>query len=205
MVLRPDEEASLSQIERDRELRGNIGSGLKAAGSLALGAGAAGIGGKLMPFLNQYIPADLAVKGISKLSPKVGDFLKRGQAMGLNIEEGLQFVKDKLGGDQPAKQSLNIIEQESPELFQYLNEEIRKGRTPLQAAGLARLASSKFLNQIKKLEKNHKTNWTSIIQSVFGNEGMANPSQQPQQEQQQTGGSEKLMAILQKIQQSRGG
>jgi hypothetical protein len=210
MVLRSDEEANQAEIERDKRLRGNIAKGVKAAASI----GAASVGGplasKIMPFLNQYIPSSLAVKGISKVSPKLGSFLKKGQEMGLDIEEGLNFIKNEMSGEKAkenAKENRNIIEQYSPELHQFIDQEIKKGRKPIEAGAIAQ-NDKRFKNVIGKLMKDHKTPWSNILESVYGSSEMA---QQPQntssevQQQQPGQGQAALMAILQKIQQTRSG
>ncbi len=219
MVLRSDERANEAEVERDRNFRGNVRKGVSSAASLAGGAASGALAAKVMPFINQYIPAGLAMKGISKVSPKLGAFLQKGHEMGMDVEEGLTFIKDKLGGNkqEPAKQNGNIIEQYSPNLFQYMKDLIGKGGSPIEAAAKAR----KFLDKkeqdiISKMEKDHKTDWSSIVESVFGGQGMAQPQPQqgqqqqpgPQGQPQQSGqagpGSQKLMSILDMINQKLG-
>ena len=195
MVLRSDEAANQAQIERDKKYRGNI---KKAAATVATTAGTAaavgsGLASKVMPFFNQYIPTALAIKGINKVSPQLGSFLKKGQDMGLNVEEGMNFIKDKLSKGEkqrPANQERNIIEQYSPELHQFIKERVGKGDTPI-AAGLAARTSKKFDDAITKLTKDHKSPWSSIVESVFGNGQTAQPTQQqnPQQSQNQPSGN----------------
>ena len=208
-MLRPDEAANRSVIERDERLRSNIGRGAKAIASIATTAAAPAIGSRILPFLSEYIPVDLAMKGISKISPKVGDFLRKGMESGLDVKEGLNFLKDKLTPKESAEESRNIIEQYDPELHQFLDQEIKKGRTPIEAGALAQL-NKKFTSSITKLTKDHKTPWSGILQSVYGGQqSQAQPTQEQQTNQlnqQQPGqGQAALMAILQKLQQSRGG
>jgi hypothetical protein len=209
-TMRPDERASEEQIRREKEFNESVKGGLKKTAGLGLSAAGAGLGSRILPFLSEHIPFDLALKGISKISPKVGDFLKRGMEKGLNAKEGMDFVKDKIqkSEPQPAKDQRNIIEQYSPELHQFIKEEVTKGRPPLEAGALAQV-NDKFKKVIKKLEEDHKTPFSSILQSVYGGGqygGPVNLPQETQQPQQQTGkGQQALMAILQKIQQQRGG
>lgn len=222
MVLRPDEEANLSEIERDENIRSTLKKGAStalglAAGTTGLGVIGGGIASKIMPFLNQYIPTDLAMKGISKISPKLGDLLKKGQSMGLDLQEGLNFIKDKIsGGEETAKENRNIIEQYDPELHIYLTENLKKG-IPLIEAGKKALGHGRFKKSIEKMTKDHRSPWSAILQTVYGSMGVgkSQPEQQPQQpqqpitqnppqQQQQGQGQAALMAILQKIQQSRG-
>lgn len=216
MVMRSDESANEAEIERDQNFRGNVGKGVKAASGLA----SAGVGGalaaKIMPFLNQYIPAGLAMKGINKVSPKLGAFLQKGQDMGMDVQDGLDFLKEQIGASQKEtpKEDRNLIEQYDPNLFIYVRDLIKNGSSPIDAAAKAK----KFLDKkqqdvISKMEKDHKTDWGSIVQSVFGGEGTGNQQQGQQQPlppqgaqpQQQGGpGQQALMGILQKISQSLG-
>jgi hypothetical protein len=209
-TMRPDEQASLAEIERSKKFDSNIKSGIKTAANLGLTATGVGAATKVLPFLSEHIPMDLAIKGINKVSPKLGDFLKRGMAAGLDAKEGLDFIKNKLSPALPNEQDkkLNIIQQYSPELFQFIQEEMRKGRTSLQAAGLAKL-NGKYNSIIKKMEQDHKMPYSTIVESIFGQDpqSQGQPEMQQQQQQQQGGGQgqQALMSILQKIQQARGG
>lgn len=213
MVLRSDEVANQAEVERDQKFRGNVGKGFSAVASLGTAAAGGALASKVMPFLNQYIPAGLAMKGINKVSPQLGAFLQKGHEMGLDVEEGLDFIKGKLGGErkEPAKQDRNIIQQESPELHTFIDQEIRKGRKPIEAGALAQ-NDKRFSDVIKKLMKAHKTPWSSIIQSIYGTGDMAQSGQQRQAEQpaQPTQGSQggpgqqALMGILAKINQKLG-
>ncbi len=190
MVLRPDEEAAQAKERRAKSVLQTVqGVGLSAAGGIAAS--------KVMPFLNEYIPKELAVKGINKVFPKLGEILMKGQKLGMDVKEGLDFIKSKMPqeGQKTAKQGKNLIEEESPELHQFLDQEIRKGRNPIEAAVLAQ-HDKKFTETIKKLMKKHKVGWSDIIQSIYGAGDMGLPQQQPsgnaeqmgQQQQQQGGG-----------------
>lgn len=218
---RPDEKAAQSEIERAKKLNkvgktvagAAIGLGTAAIGGPGIASMASGLSSRLLPLLNKYITPDLAVKGISKVSPKLGEFLKKGMASGLPIKEGLDFLKGEMTKGQPQEQKApdqrNIIEQYSPELHQFLKDEITKGRPPIEAGALAQ-SQDKFKNIIKKLSQDHKTDFSSILQSIYGSgqQGSSQP-QQPQQQSQQSQqpgqGQQALMSILQKIQQARGG
>ncbi len=237
--LRPDEQAANAEIERAQSRDRTLKSGLKTAASTALAVGGTSLalggklGSKIMPFLNEYIPADLAMKGINKVSPRLGEFLKKGISKGLNLKDGLDFIKENIGTQEKAKEQRNILEQYSPELHEFIKGHVQKGKAPLEAAALATIGEEgkKFKGVIKKLVKDHKTSWSSIIQSIFGSEGNRQESlnkfnqkikqpgmldqeaerfqneygQQQQQQEQGGQGQKALMAILQKIQQTRGG
>ncbi len=88
-------------------------------------------------------------------------------------------------------------------VYNIAQELISKGRNPLEAAAIAQL-NDKFKNIIKKIENDNKTNWSSIIESVFGAAQQSPPEEQqvPQMQQQSQGGvSPELQAIGQKLQQ----
>lgn len=184
--LRPDEIAVESQIEKKKKEDTFLKNTAKTA--IGIGASAFGIGAasKIFPFLSEHIPLDLAIKGISKVSPEIGKFLKKGRDTGLDIKEGFDFIKNKINNTseetKPSKQNLNIIEQESPELFQFIDQEIKKGRKPIEAGALAQ-NDKRFTDAIKKLSKNHKTSWSNILQSIFGSGEQAQPQQSSTQQQ----------------------
>jgi hypothetical protein len=219
--LRPDEIATESRLRKSRERDENlkkglnvIGKGVKTAANIGLATAGATIASRVLPFLSEHIPVDLAIRGISKVSPKLGDFLKKGMSQGLDARKGMEYIRENiepkgkqeaLGKSKPNKR--NVIEQYSDELHEFLDDLIKKGRSPLEAGALAQL-NPKFKNIISKLEKDHKAPFSSILQAIYGQ------SRQPEQDQskaalqgqQQPGqGQQALMAILQKINQMRGG
>lgn len=162
--MRPDEEANRAEIQRDKKTRSNIAKGVGTAATLAVGGASA----RVLPFLSRFIPTDLAMKGLSKVAPKLSDFLKRGQSMGLNVEEGIQYIRDSMEPKkEPPKEDRNIIEQYSPELHQFIDQQIRGGRKPIEAAAIAQ-NDKRFSSVINKLSKDHNTPWSSIIDSVYG-------------------------------------
>jgi len=171
--MRPDEEANRDEIQRDQRFRSNVAKGIGTAATI--GAGAATT--RILPFLSKFIPTDLAMKGLSKVSPKLADFLKRGQSMGLNVDEGIQYIRDSIQPKQQegAKQNKNIVEQYSPELHQFMTESIGSGEDPIRVAATAILDKKKnFESIIRKMEKDHNTPWTSIVESVYGGQGGKN-------------------------------
>lgn len=177
---------------------------IRTAGTI-IGGGAAlrGSGAvlkRILPFLNDYIPESIARKGLEKVDPRLGKFINHMTDAGNTFTDVKDILKLKAEGamalqaqnknktqesvNQPAKQHLNIVEQYSPELHQLISNEIKKGRTPTQAA--AGLQASKQINRFKdaiqKMEKDHKTDLLSIIEATYGNPQMAQP--QPQQQEQ---------------------
>jgi len=207
--LRPDEQVRESEIERAQARDRNLKKGVKTAASV--GAGVAGLAGaniasKIAPFLSEYIPSDLAIKGISKVAPKVGDFLKRGLNAGLDIKSGLDYLKKDMfpekEAEKQAQQNGNVIEQYSPELHQFIETEVQKGRSPLEAGAVA-TTNPKFKQVIDKLSKDHKSPWSAIIQTVYGGGQSAQQPTQGQQQQSQQAAQQDpnsmLMAALDKI------
>jgi hypothetical protein len=222
--LRPDEQAADSEIRRNLERSQTYKNAGKTA--LAVGTSALGIGNasKILPFLNELIPADLAMKGINKIAPKVGEFLKKGQSMGMDLKSGFQFLKDNLQNAQASQQKnpLQEFETNHPELAKALQEQIKKGQPPQAAAAILK-TSSIHGNKVKKLEKELGKNFIDHVLELFGSNQPNSATQQqiqqvqqpgqtsmsqpnsgkPQQGQQMQGGQgqQALGAILQKINQ----
>jgi hypothetical protein len=181
-------------------------AGAAAAGTLGARAASTLIS-KISPLLNPKVPESFAKKALEKVDPRLGKFSKVAAEMGATWVETRDFIQNKIDSSEPAKQNGNIIQQYSPNLFQYMKELIGKGSSPIEAAAKAR----KFLDKkqqdiIAKMEKDHKTDWSSIVQTVFGGEGMAPEQQQqgqPQQEQpqQQQGGQGLDPGVAQILQQ----
>lgn len=183
----------------------------KTAGSLAATtAGAATFApvlARAAPLLSKYVPENLAIKGLGAISPGFGKFVKDGLDKGFGFDELKDFIGNQITESQKAvvKDEKNLIQKESPELHQFIDEQIKKGRKPLEAGALAGLVG--FQKTIDKLTKEHKTPWSSIVESVYG--GQVQPQQQPeqlQQMQQQQGGpgQQALADILNKINQRLG-
>ncbi len=180
---RPDEEALASQQKRREENKGYVRKGINTAiglGTAALGGAGLGLtglsqaGSKILPFLSENIPFDMAMKGLKKFSPGIADMIQKGMKRGLDPKQGLNFVKDNLMKEKAAQEDRNVVEQESPDLHNYLLSEIKKGRTPIQAAAVATLDKN-FKRIIDKLTKAHKTPWGKLIETLYGgaqSEGM---------------------------------
>lgn len=138
------------------------------------------------PFLSQYIPEDLAIKGLSKINPKFGKFIQDAFNGGYDFQEAKDFIGDQVNQSQSAKETQNIIQQYDPELHTYISDYLKKG-VPLLEAGKRALGHGRFRKAIDKLIKDHKASWDSILRTVYGNEGLAQPQQQEQQAMQQPG------------------
>ena len=171
--LRPDEQASKSQIERSHSWN----KAAKKAGSTALNIGAtiagAGIAQKILPFLNEFISPELALKGISKVSPKLGDILNRGMSRGLNLKDGLAYLKEQFEGK--GQYAGGEPEEEEEEIEQ-----------PQKA--------------MKPEPTNHKVPYEGSIKQLLAIGNQPQQPQQAQQAQQPIGpGQQALMQVLQQI------
>lgn len=227
------------QSERPKRfVSGPIG---KAVGAAALGAAAtagsaafAPLLARAAPLLSEYIPQDLAIKGLSKISPKLGKFVDDALNSGFDFDEAKDFLGKQIKESQePAKQDKNIIERVSPELHAFMSDQIKQGRNGYQAGAIAQ-KDKRFSSVIDKLQKEHKVSWADIIEQVYGQgaapkkQGMMQqesdrfnqqygeeqqqqpqgqqPGQQQQQQQGQPGpGMQAISAVLNKINQKLGG
>ena len=183
---------------------------VKNAGLTIAGAGAAKFGasalGSLIPkvgaLISKYIPDDLSRKGLEKVDPRFKKFIQGAMNEGFDYDEIRNFIGEQVEKTEQKRaiQAQNIIQQYSPELHQFIDQEIKKGRKPIEAGALAQ-NDKKFTNIIKKLTKDHKTPWSSILESVYGGGQTAQPEQQQQQMQpsQNGAGDEQIAAALQKI------
>lgn len=139
MILRADELANKGEIERDRGVRENMKKGLSTVAGLAASQVASPLASKILPLLSEYIPPALAMKGIEKISPKLGSFLKKGQEMGLDVQEGMNFIKNKI---QPSASIIPEIKkvEENSDYIKKLFSMARSGKT--QGKQFLKFASS---------------------------------------------------------------
>lgn len=200
---------------------------LKNAGLTALGGATAYSGSKLASkivpavgaLINKYVPDDLSKSGLSKVDPRFNKFIQGALDQGYTYDDIRGFIGEKLekteSESQPAKEDRNIVKQYSPELDSYISEKIKAGEPSVRAGAAAFFENKEFEKIIEKIEKDHKTNWSDLVQTIYGRDNplqgiqgiqTPQPMQQGQGQQQPGGsGSQALMAILQKIQQAQGG
>jgi hypothetical protein len=170
--MRPDEEAAEVEITRDRKNRSILSTVAKSAGASA----AAGLAARVMPLLSDFVPTDFAVNAISKIAPQLGSFLKKGKNAGLDLREGLNYLRDNVFSEQDKDQvktqadSKNIVQRYSPELHQYIVEQIGRGRSALEAGALATLEKS-HASSIKKIVADAKIPWSEIVEASYGGTG----------------------------------
>lgn len=179
--MQPYQQAS-EQIQRQGEAPFNIA---KKAGGFALGAAGGAAISRILPFLSPYIPENLAIKGLNKIDPRFGKFINKSMSNGQTFDEVKGFIKDKVEEEEEPEEERNIIQQYSPELHTFIDQEIKKGRTPVQAGALAQI-DKKFKPVIDKISKDHKTDWSKILESIYGG-GASSSTQQPGIQQQAQG------------------
>lgn len=205
MVLRSDEAANKQEYEAYNERKENIKGGVKKVIGAGISATSLGLGARILPFLNEYVPLDLAMKGINKVAPKIGQFLMKGQKNGLDLKQGLEFLKEKISTQEQettkTKENRNIIEQYDPELHTYIDQNLKKGMSLLEAGNQA-LKHGRFKKAIEKMTKDHKAPWASILQTVFGQTGQ--PKQPQKNEQTQQPQSANWAAIVDSLKQVLG-
>jgi len=138
-----------------------IGSTIAAASSFAP------ILARAAPFLSQYIPENLAIKGLSKINPKFGKFVKNAMDEGFDFKEVKDFIGGKIKESQ--EEEKNIIQKYSPELFQFIDQQVKQGVSPLEAGHKAQ-NEKKFSDVIKKMTGDNRTNFLNILEMIYGSE-----------------------------------
>lgn len=202
--MRPDEKSAEARISRAKNFESAVKNTAFGFGSAALGAN---LTSKLLPLLNEFIPTDLAVKGISKISPKIGEFIRKGQSMGLDVKEGLNFLKSKMQPEEKSekKSPLDFLSGYSPELARFIKDHVDNGRTPQEAAAIARLPG-KFDKDVKSIEKDTKENFVDLIARLFGHPVQKQQDSGQQAAQNQQGNPQgldpQLMQLMQGIRSS---
>lgn len=168
--------------ERERK-KGLLKTGAELAGGTALSFAGGAAAAKFLPYLSEFMPIDLAVKGISKYSPKLGKILKNAPKYGFDTEEVLGYLRENsMPSGEDQQQEISPIQKYSEKLFSFLKEQIGGGRSPLEAGALAQ-NMKEFMQPIQKMQKDLQRNWSDILTEEFG-EGVMNkePSQQQPQE-----------------------
>jgi len=180
--------ATQSEILKARRRSGDVKDTLLGAGTL--GGAALGISSKafskVMPFLNEYIPENLAIKGINKVFPALGRFLKAGERQGLTPKSGLDFIKNEVSKQQQkdsiyslaakgttknaTTQGKNVIEKFSPKLHKFLEDRIKNGIAPEKAAvaAFSGKAKKQFSTIISEIERDQKDIWEDIVERIYG-------------------------------------
>src|SRR6185312_2130103 len=186
------------EIVRQGELPKKVG---KKVASTALAIGGTALAGrtlaeKTLALVNKYVPEDIAIKGLNKIDPRFGGFVSKALGAGKSFDEVRDFISQKAGkgmkesegnsseSSNNTQENRNIIEQYSPELNQFISEKIKGGEDPIKAAALALFQKgTNFESTIRQIEKDHKTNWSQVVQSIFGSQTPSSPQQNQQQPQ----------------------
>ncbi len=187
-MTRYDELANEEEIKRERSSDKMLKTGANALATTAIGY--SGLPAKIAPFLSNYIPTDLALKGINKVAPKLGKILESGMKQGLSIKDGLDYLKDNLP-EKPEEKEKNIIKKYAPHLDNFIQQELAAGKEPGQVINEAWKKDKKIVQQI---EKDAKRSWLEIAEDIYGF-GKKKPNQekispenaQPMQNQPQNG------------------
>ena len=184
--MQPYQQASEALQEREgRPLK--LAKGLA---SIGLGLGGVAASARVLPFLSKYVPESLAIAGLSKISPGFKKFFDKAKEEGVPFEEAKDFIGEKMASaeeeapKEKPKETRNIIEKYSPELFSFLKERVAGGMSPI-VAGFQAKGEKKFDSAIKKMEKDHAVDWSAILDTVFGESGGAQQAQAPQPQQTQ--------------------
>jgi hypothetical protein len=220
MNLRPDEEASQAHINYDKKAAGFIKKGI------GLAAGTAGFSGasRILPFLNELVPTELAIKGLKKVDPRIGEFVEKTVQNGFSTNNVLDFLRDQFvkppeqnppqettqQKEHPILKEAKVFEANYPELAQALMRTMQNGQSAEAAAAILK-QSTPFSKSIKKFEKEIGKNFVDFVVDLMGNQNQS--MQQPQanqvqqqvqpQAQQQSGGVDpQLMQLVQGIRSS---
>ncbi len=189
--LRPDEQATESEIRKARSRTNDIRSGLETISSLGVTGIGAKAASKILPLLSQYIPEDLAFKGINKIMPNLGNFLKEGMKQGLSLKSGLDFLKENIESKQenPVIKQAKDFETNYPDVVKGLMYQINdRGQSPDKAAEILKHSIS-FKEKIKKIEKETGKNFIDFVLEMMGGQQNAGQMQQQSgQAMQQPGG-----------------
>ena len=159
----------------------NVGKVIKGAATTAAGIG---LYSKIAPFLSDLIPVDLAIKGISKFSPQLGNFLKKGQKMGLDIKEGIDYIKNNAPQQEEEQFS---IRKNHPEIAQEIEGQLMRGMSPQQAAAIIS-NTGKHSKTAKDIQKKTGKNFEELVAMEFNEPVMADIEPQQQQQNPQAQG-----------------
>lgn len=187
--LRPDEQVAENEIEKAKKGDERIKSGLNLAASAATGIVGGQMALKVLPFLSEYIPLEVAKKGIDKIAPKIGKFLDNGVAHGLSLQSGLDFLKGEFipeeGKKMKEEKKKNEIGKVSQDLQDFIEQQVQSGKSPDYAAALA-MFKPEFLDITRQIEKQTGKPFTASIRELY--EGRAvNQQGQGQEQPQQMG------------------
>ena len=148
-------------------------------------AGGSSLLNRLLPLLSSHLPQEMARKGITKINPRLGNFVESATNLGHDFYSVRDFLRAKAAEEQAetqekskASENRNIVEQYSPQLHQFIVGEIQKGRSALEAGALAAIQEP-FKRVIKKITDDHQSPFSSILETVYGSAQKAQSSASP--------------------------
>lgn len=174
--MQPYQQAS-AEIQEQNAAPGQF---LRKAASTALGlAGGSAAWNKIAPLVSNYVPQKLAQKGLSKISPWMGKLIAGAEKHGYSFDDIRNFLREKgekeeqeqsnaLEQKQKAQDQRGIVEKYSPELHSFILQEIKKGKSPIQAATDSTRGNPSFTKLIKKITQDYRMPWSAIVESVYG-------------------------------------
>lgn len=182
--LRPDEEVAEKEVKKAKERTSEVKSVLSNAANAATGIVGGSMALKVLPFLSEYIPLDLAKKGIDKVAPTLGRMLDQGLKQGLTLQSGLEFLKGEFipeeGKKMREEKKKNEVGEVSQELQDFIEQHVQGGKSPDHAAALA-MVNPKFMDMTRQIEKQTGKPFTASIRELY--EGRAVNQQGQGQEQ----------------------
>jgi len=203
--MQPYQEATEETIKRG-ERPGVVAT---QAAKVGLGAAASYTGlpmaARVLPFLNKYIPAGLAVKGLSKVDPRLGNFVETALKNGGTIEEAKEFIKEKIDQD-PAIQDVkkdNPIFKFSKKLGKLIDDAIGTGHTIDEVEGMARSPGNKFKKDIDQIEKSFGMTFKDLLRSIYGGEKEKKPEKKQLQAMPEQAMPDQRISIAQQQQQQQ--
>ena len=178
-------------------------AGQVASVAASLGAASAGASvlGKALPFLNKYIPRNLAVQGLNKIDPRFGKFIDEIEQNGYSFEDAREYIKSKLEkeinpeqpqvieepqiqeeqqniSDKESKDdSKNILMKFSPRLAQEVENYIKSGHPIEEIEKIVRSPGSKLAKNVDYIEQSLGMTFYDILRSIYG--GAKRSSKQP--------------------------
>src|SRR5271157_1285197 len=171
MTFQPYQEAEEEVLRRGREPL----KAIKYAATLGAGTlGGSSLLNRVLPLLSAHIPEEIAKKGLAKVDPHLGKFIESASSLGHDFYEIRDFIRAKAAEEQEQEpqgkkgaQGGNVVKQYSPELHNFITQEMKKGRSPLEAGALASQKDN-FKQVIKKIIKDHKTSFADLIEMIYG-------------------------------------
>lgn len=227
MNQQPYQSAS-DEIIRQNKAPGNfirnttkIGTGLIAGGATV---------NRILPFLSKYIPSQLAIKGISKVDPRLGKYINSSLSQGHPLDDVMGLLKETFGEED---EESNLNKEDAVKKY---NEHKKKGLTEGLQEDLDKTYGKKgkfenvydeLLNALQNGQVSVGDNTKDPIlqmakpyydkgfiktpddmkgfinEYIFSKQGQQQPEQQ-QQAPQQGQGQQALMQAIQQLQQIRG-